>query len=112
MIEGICGPRAMKNVVLATTMWSNVRKDDGDTREIELKKGLWEEILKSGSDPMRFEDNFESAWKIVDSIELDNTTGTEMEDEMARMKFQDTGAAKAAKNSSWNWASFKRRFMR
>ena len=103
----------MKNLVLATTMWGVVSGDVAQDRDRQLRDEVWAEFLRGGSTPIRFELNSTSAWKIVDCIPLDNSTQTEMEREMAGGKnVGDTKAFKAANTSSWNWASFKKRFMR
>jgi hypothetical protein len=64
----LCGDEAMRNVILATTMWGCVAENVGIQRENELERDFWKSMLASGSRAMRFMNTFESAWDIVDSI--------------------------------------------
>jgi hypothetical protein len=41
MFTTLCGREAMQNAVLATTMWSEVKEEDGMRREEELKTRFW-----------------------------------------------------------------------
>jgi len=76
MFAKLCGDGATKNVVLATTMWSNVKPDIGQKREVELKSKYWAGMLDLGSQAMRFEDSWGSAWDIIDAA----TKSTEVQD--------------------------------
>lgn len=51
MFKQLCGPDALKNVVLATTMWSLVNPTDGQAREKELisTPEFWGWMLQKGS---------------------------------------------------------------
>jgi hypothetical protein len=68
MFASLCGLKAMPNVSLVTTMWGDVREEVGTRRESELKRDFWKEMLASGCRTERFEDTYESAWRIVDSL--------------------------------------------
>lgn len=68
MFAKLCGDGAIKNVVLATTMWSKVNSETGSRRESELEKTYWRGMLDLGSRMMRFEDSFEAAWHMIDEI--------------------------------------------
>ncbi|RDB17362.1 GTPase IMAP family member 4 [Hypsizygus marmoreus] len=68
MFNKLCGREATKNVILATTKWSEVKPDVAARRETQLKKEHWAEMVKLGSTVLRFEDTQESAWAIVDHI--------------------------------------------
>lgn len=48
--------------------WGEVQEDIGARREQELKGDYWQEMIKSGCKIRRFQNTFESAWDIVDSI--------------------------------------------
>jgi hypothetical protein len=65
MFASLCGQKAMKNVVIATTMWSEVKMESGVRREEELKRDFWHVMLAGGCRTERFEDTYESAWSIV-----------------------------------------------
>jgi len=54
----------MPNVTIATTMWSEARKETGLEREAVLTR-FWRDMLASGYKIKRFEDTYESAWNIV-----------------------------------------------
>ena len=58
----------MPNVVIVTTMWSKVIKEEGTEREAELEKLFWKDMVDDGCSIDRFEDTRESAWAIVDSL--------------------------------------------
>jgi hypothetical protein len=68
MFEDLCGKDAIRNVILVTTMWSQVRKEVGERREAELKGRYWKSMLAHGSSALRFLDSFESTWDIIDVI--------------------------------------------
>jgi hypothetical protein len=69
MFESLCGDGAIKNVVLATTMWTKVKPvEAGERREKELEDKYWTGMLEGGSRMMRFGDSFDAAWKIIDGM--------------------------------------------
>jgi hypothetical protein len=74
MFANLCGDEAIRNVVLATTMWSDVTPNVGISREAELRQVYWKSMLALGSATARFKNNFESAWEIVDSL-IKKTSG-------------------------------------
>jgi hypothetical protein len=49
-------------------MWSDVREETGVRREDELKEHFWNEMLANGCRTERFEDTYESAWRIIGSL--------------------------------------------
>jgi hypothetical protein len=67
IFSSLCGQRAMPNVVLATTMWGKVDKNEGSEREAELKNDFWEDMVEDGCRIARFANTHESAWKIIGS---------------------------------------------
>jgi hypothetical protein len=68
LFDTLCGGDARKNIVIATTMWKQVRRDIATQREDELGKKRWREMLQNGSRIMRFHDTFKSAWDIIDNV--------------------------------------------
>lgn len=64
----LCGLKVMPKVIIATTMWSEVREEIGTRREGELKRTFWKEMLDVGCRTERFVDTQESAWHIVDCL--------------------------------------------
>jgi len=65
MFTSICGQEAMPNVVVATTMWGEVKPESGNRREEELKASFWKGLLDGGCKVKRFNDTYESAWDVV-----------------------------------------------
>jgi hypothetical protein len=69
MFASMCGQHPMPNIVLATTCWSEVKEPSrAEQRESELHMTHWKEMLDNGTTSMRFDETFESAWAIADSI--------------------------------------------
>jgi hypothetical protein len=65
MFASLCGQTAMPNVVIATTMWGEVREANGIRREEELTRDFWKDMVADGCRIERFKDTRESAWDIV-----------------------------------------------
>jgi hypothetical protein len=65
LFSRLCGREAMPNIVIVTTMWDIVPAKLGTGREDELKRDVWDDMLRSGSGFKRFGGNYESAWDIV-----------------------------------------------
>jgi hypothetical protein len=63
----LCGQKAMPNVVIATTMWGKVEKEEGEQREEELKSEFWAAMQADGCKTARFVNTYESAWRVIDS---------------------------------------------
>lgn len=55
----------LKNVILATTRWSDVEPVASVKRERELINEYWKDMLDHGSNTIRFTDTPQSAWDIV-----------------------------------------------
>ncbi|KIM73928.1 hypothetical protein PILCRDRAFT_80568, partial [Piloderma croceum F 1598] len=66
--EKSCGQQRMSNVIIATTMWNNVRQETGVRREEELKTSFWKGMVDNGCRTERFEETYESAWFIIGSL--------------------------------------------
>ncbi|KAG6826660.1 hypothetical protein H0H92_014933 [Tricholoma furcatifolium] len=64
----LCGPSAIKHVVLATTKWGDVMENVGEEREKLLKDLHWRDMLDRGSVMLRFDGTQASAQGIVDQI--------------------------------------------
>ncbi|KUM55632.1 hypothetical protein ACN42_g11616 [Penicillium freii] len=76
MFKKICGPDALKNVILATTMWEKVSQEDGERREQELERtsDFWGEIIMRGALVKRHQNNPISAWSLVDIFASKSST--------------------------------------
>jgi hypothetical protein len=68
MFRKLCGQDALKNVILATTMWERVSLEDGQRREQELERTseFWGEMIMRGAQVKRHQNNAKSAWSLVD----------------------------------------------
>jgi hypothetical protein len=82
MFADLCGEDAVRNVILATTMWNQVNEETGKRREDELKGKYWKTMLENGSVTIRFLDSYKSTWDIVDII-LDKNRQDRKRDELA-----------------------------
>jgi hypothetical protein len=82
MFVSLCGQEAMPNVVIATTMWGEVRTENGERREKELKETFWKDLLDEGCRVERFEDTYESAWLIVDRLAMEDRAKMRLTHEM------------------------------
>lgn len=68
VFQKLCGDDAFRSVILGTTKWGDVFKEDGDRRTQQLCDNYWREMLDHGSKVFRFEDSSKSAWAMVNSI--------------------------------------------
>ena len=68
IFASLCGHKAMPNVVIATTMWGKVSKEEGNEREDELRRDFWGEMVAHGCRTERFENTYDSAWRIIGSV--------------------------------------------
>lgn len=99
MFKKLCGKDALPNVILATTMWEEVRENIGQRREEELraKPEYWGEMIRRGSRMVQHHNHYESARNLILTL-LDTTTQTtlaiqkEMVDE--KNDLHDTSAGK------------------
>ena len=76
MFGKLCGDGAIRNVILATTMWRSLDKyfeDKHLRRERELRENYWKPMIDCGSTMTRFLKTYHSAWTIVDLISVTNT---------------------------------------
>jgi len=106
----MCGNKAMKCVVLATTMWDQVPIDKGMHREEELKE-YWKPMLDGEAMLMRFENTYQSAWRIIDSIENKNGFDLDIQIQMENgNSFNQTGTGKTLGKARMTWLAIKRWF--
>jgi hypothetical protein len=67
--KDLCGMEAMPRIVIATTMWSEINQVEvGVRREELMRKSFWKDMQSNGCRLERFEDSYESAWKIIGSL--------------------------------------------
>ena len=68
MFKKLCGDDALGNVVLGTTKWSLIhRQETGEQREQQLHDSFWKDMINHGSVIRRVRDD-SSARKILDHI--------------------------------------------
>ena len=73
MFQNLCGEKAMENVLLTTTQWSNVDPAEGQAREDELQEdGLWGELIRKGATLQRFHGTRESGFELIHKL-MSNT---------------------------------------
>lgn len=84
MFRKLCGPDAIKNVVLVTSMWNAVNKEVGTEREEELRSDdiFFKPALREGARMERYEGSRESAEKILLSFEMSKPTRLLVQKEM------------------------------
>jgi chromosome condensin MukBEF ATPase and DNA-binding subunit MukB len=68
MFATLCGQKAMPNVIIATTMWGEVKRENGERREQELKRDFWKGMVADGCRTERFKDSHDSAWHIIGNL--------------------------------------------
>jgi len=68
MFATLCGQKAMPNVIIATTMWGEVKRENGERREQELKREFWKGMVDDGCRTERFKDSYDSAWHIIGNL--------------------------------------------
>ena len=72
VLKGLCGDENMKNIVLVTTMWDESQDESiGSKREEELLSTFWKDMVCLGSRTCRFQGTRESAWEIIDCLDLE-----------------------------------------
>ncbi|KAG5651161.1 hypothetical protein H0H81_009653 [Sphagnurus paluster] len=68
MFRELCGDAATKNVILATTKWSDINGSVGESREKQLKEKHWADLIQRGYELYRFDNAKESGLEIVNRI--------------------------------------------
>jgi hypothetical protein len=74
MFKDLCGMDTMPKVIIATTMWSEVKEGVGERRETQMSERFWAPMLSRGCRLERFHDTHKSAWEIVDAPDLFQTS--------------------------------------
>lgn len=67
MFRELCGPDALRNVVIVTNMWEMVKPGVGEAREAQLRSNdqLFKPVLDKGAQMIRHDNTLESARSIV-----------------------------------------------
>ena len=78
----ICGDKALSNVLLATSRWSEVDQDTGSGRERQLKDRFWAYMLAKGSKMSRFHGDRDSAIALVSQLLCEETIVLDLQREL------------------------------
>jgi len=103
IFKRLCGDRAMKNVLLATVGWDEVRSEAFSGREHSLvtEDGLWGAMVNRGSRVVRHYNNQSSALRLVDMFLDIRTDPTPLEIQVEFViegkLLQDTAAGRSVK---------------
>ena len=96
MFKELCGEKTLANVVIVTTNWSRVRKEEGDDRENDLRKGFFKPLLEEGARMFRHDNSVEGALKILSHLPYENGMTTKLGEELDEGKeLVDTSAGAA-----------------
>ena len=68
MFSRLCGPDAMKNVVILTTRWDETRRDVAEKTETDLRNGHFKEFVNNGAKVLRHDNTVASARNVISSI--------------------------------------------
>jgi hypothetical protein len=90
MFHELCGKKALRNVILVTTMWSEVDQEVGSRREEALRQKYWKGMIDEGSSTARYKGTLSSAWEILDHIIQDahRRKAVLLQTEMVDMRMQ------------------------
>lgn len=99
MFKKLCGRDGMKNIILGTTMWENVRREDGERREAELVETpeFWGNMIEHGSQIARHQNSSGSARRIIDRLiqsTKPNTFAIQSEMVNDKLELNETSAGK------------------
>ena len=97
MFQRLCGPNALKNVLLTTTRWSDVDQAQGERREGELRNGdFWGELITEGAAITRFMGTRESGLELIDKLMGNKPKPLDIQDQMVEknMAMAETEAGK------------------
>ena len=82
MVPEFCGGAALKNVVLASNMWSGVPPKVGQDRENELASGYFKPVLDLGAQMVRYHNTVQSAHDIIRRIVTNNPVVLQIQREL------------------------------
>ena len=98
LFKKLCGENALKNVVLATSMWDKVPRDEAQKREDQLKSTpeFWGWMMSKGSKTYRHNNTKESARNLLKHFLPMDKTVLALQDDMVNKNktLDETGAGK------------------
>lgn len=96
MFKALCGDSGLESVVLATTFWSKVTREEGEKRETQLRTTpkMWQRMIEKGSKVWRQDRTRASALDIIRYlIDLGRPTNLAIQEEMSKgAKLEETAA--------------------
>ena len=93
MFKELCGEKTLANVVIVTTNWSRVGKEEGDNREDDLRKGFFRPLLEEGARMFRHDNSVKGALTILSSLLHEKGVTTKIAEELHKGKeLVDTSA--------------------
>jgi len=127
LFKKICGPNSFSNVVIATTMWSELQNANLGQQRVEERKGskdFWGDMVNFGAKVMKHEDNAQSAHKIIRillhkqktalkmQVELDQNDGILHATSAAQQLYRDLGTISEEENRRLQELTRELRFAR
>lgn len=96
MFRKLTGEKNLKNVVLTTSMWDKVNKEDSVKREAELQGKFWNVLTAFGAKYARHDGSTDSARKIASMLMRNKPFYLQLQEEMGKgnMALKDTSAGK------------------
>jgi hypothetical protein len=96
LLKALCGTAGLSCIVLATTMWANIERAEGEQRQKELSAKYWSDLVRQGASVVKHEDSKTSALKIIGRIiEKDTRSTLSIQEELLAGKhLQDTDAGR------------------
>lgn len=82
IFKKICGERALENVLLMTSRWSEVSDTVGSDRERQLRDRFWAYMLNRGSNISRFHGDRDSAIALISQLLMKETVVLELQEEL------------------------------
>jgi hypothetical protein len=86
MFRMLCGKNNLHKVILATTMWEKVTEAEGASREEQLKKDYWSDMIDKGSTVARISNDPQDAIKLVKKFLGRKTMVLKLQEELSRGK--------------------------
>jgi hypothetical protein len=93
LFKQLCGDGSLRNVCIATTNWGRVTKEEGDTRELELRESpnIFKPLIDEGAQLTRQDNGITSARSIVDFLIHKDPTKLQIQIELdAGLPLEDT----------------------
>ncbi|KAJ5081176.1 p-loop containing nucleoside triphosphate hydrolase protein [Penicillium angulare] len=76
LFEKVCGPSAFSKVIIATTMWSDLRDESIGIERVEERRreaDFWGRMVEDGATTVRHDNSYESARRIIRMVLANNS---------------------------------------